>query len=197
MQYKEAMIQPDKLKWIQGVKEEFSNLVKLHSFEEANLPQSRKAIQTRWVMHRKTDGRYRPRLVVKGFQQVPGVDFTNSYAPVAGYHIFRMTLAIAASQDLKIATYDCSTAFAQNDLAEEVYITIPEGYSEFCKPNPKMKLPDQVTKKVLLLKKAMNGLIQGAHNQYKRVEQELAKEGFQVHLKEPGLFFNHHRIVGR
>jgi hypothetical protein len=96
MHYKEAMHEPDKESWVKGVEEEFNNLVKLNSFEETILPPNRKAIDTRWVMHRKTDGRYRPRLVVKGFQQVPGVD---------------------------------------------------------------------------------------------RVEQELAKEGFQVHLKEPGLFF--------
>ena len=123
-------------------------------------------------MHRKTDGRYRPRLVVKGFQQIPGIDYTNSYAPVAGYHIFRMTLAIAAAKNLSVETYDCSTAFAQNELDEEVYIKLPEGYSEYCNPSEDMKLKEEDGKKVLLLKKAMNGLIQGAHNQYKRVEKE-------------------------
>ena len=107
MQYHEAMQENDKDSWIQGVEEEFSNLVKLKSFKETILPAHRKAIATRWVMHRKTDGRYRPRLVFKGFQQVAGLDYTNSYAPVAGYHIFRLTLAIAAAEGLRVATYDC------------------------------------------------------------------------------------------
>jgi hypothetical protein len=178
MQYSEAMLENDKPFWIEGVKNEFSNLVALKSFLETELPANRKAIRTRWVMHRKQDGRYRPRLVVKGFEQVFGVDYTNSHASVAGYHIFRLTLSIAATQNLQVETYDCSTAFAQNDLEEEVFIYIPEGYEEYCLPTADMKSKGKSNgNKVLLLKKAMNGLVQGAHNQYKKVESELTQEG--------------------
>ena len=139
MQFSEALSKDDKDEWIKGVRLEFSSLVKLKSFMEAILPKGRKAIDNRWVMHRKTDGRYRPRLVIKGFQQQYGIDFFNSHAPVAGYHVFRMVLAIAATEGLIVETYDCSTAFAQNDLKEEVYIKIPEGYNQYCEPTQDMK----------------------------------------------------------
>jgi len=139
-------------------------------------------------MHRKSDGRYRPRLVIKGFQQVPGLDFTNSYAPVAGYHIFRLVLSIAASETLTIKTYDCSTAFAQNPLEEIVYIDIPEGYEDYCKPIMQKKNLKGTRNKVLLHKKTINGLVQGAYNQYKNMEKIFTEEKFKVNPHEPGLF---------
>ena len=174
MNYSDAMLTNEKQYWIEGVKKEFNNLVELNSFVETTLPKNRKAIATRWVMHRKTDGRYRPRLVVKGFQQIKGVDYFNSYAPVAGYNIFRLVLSISANLDLNIETYDSSTAFAQNNLEEEVYIDIPEGFDDYCK-NLKKENVNIGDKRVLLLKKTLNGLIQGAYNQYKNVEQQLKK----------------------
>ncbi len=190
MHYSEALNTSDKKEWTNGIKMEYKNLIELGSFVEICLPKGRKKIDTRWVMHRKTDGRFRPRLVIKGFQQIPGLDFTNSFAPVAGYHIFRLVLAISASNNLLVKTFDCSTAFAQNDIDEEVYISIPEGYEEFCRPLMNKKNLIESSTKVLLLKKTINGLIQGAFNQYRNMGKTFAKEGFKVDPNEPGLFYN-------
>ena len=68
------------------------------------------------------------RFVVKGFSQVHGVDYTETYAPVAKTYSFRMIMAIAAARNLKILQLDVKAAFLYGTLEEEVYMQQPEGF---------------------------------------------------------------------
>lgn len=92
--------------------------------------------------------RYKSRLVVKGFMQRPGVNFSEVFAPTSREANTRMLLALAAAKDWKVHQIDVRTAFLYGDLEEEIYMEQPPGYAE---GGPS---------KVWLLKKALYGLRQ-------------------------------------
>lgn len=90
-------------------------------------------VTSRWVYHikRKSNGeiaRYKARLVARGFSQIEGIDYHETYAPVADMSIIRLLFAYAAAERLHMAQFDIKTAFLYGDLEEEVYLEQPAGY---------------------------------------------------------------------
>ena len=69
-------------------------------------------------------------VVAKGFAQKPGIDYTNTYAPVAQMELTRAILHIGASLDWEIHYMDVKMAFLHGDLEEEVYMEQPKGMKE-------------------------------------------------------------------
>ena len=74
--------------------------------------------------------RNKARLVCKGYAQVEGIDFEETYAPVARMESIRMILAHASSKNIKVYQMDVKSAFLNGELEEEVYIEQPEGFVE-------------------------------------------------------------------
>ena len=74
--------------------------------------------------------RDKARLVIKGFQQIEGVDYDETYAPVPKFVTFRMLMALAAVEDFEIDQMDVVTAFLHPELDKEVYMEQPEGYTK-------------------------------------------------------------------
>jgi hypothetical protein len=97
-------------------------------WELVNLPQNRRPIKCRWVYDIKTDGRKRGRLVAKGFSQIPGIDFEETFSPVARFETVRLLLALSALEDWEIEALDVKTAFLYGNLDEELYMEQPEGF---------------------------------------------------------------------
>lgn len=96
------------------------------------VPDGRQPIGCKWVFKRKlnSDGsieRYKARLVAKGYAQQFGIDYDETYAPVAKFTSIRALIAIGASHDLEMHQMDVKTAFLNGDLNEEIYMTVPEG----------------------------------------------------------------------
>src|SRR5271170_2621363 len=82
--------------------------------------------------HRKLrglDGLYKMRLVAKGFSQKPGIDYEETFAPVAKFATIRALLSIAAHYDLEIHQMDVRTAFLNGDLEQDIYMKQPEASS--------------------------------------------------------------------
>ena len=71
---------------------------------------------------------YKARLVAKGYRQRQGIDFDETFSPVAMLKSIRILLAIAAHYDYEIWQMDVKTAFLNGNLSEEVYMTQPEGF---------------------------------------------------------------------
>ena len=89
-------------------------------------------ITCKWVFRFKFDLtgkiiRHKARLVVRGFSQRQGIDYTETFAPVAKYTTIRALLALAAAADWEIHQMDVKTAFLYGDLDEQVFMEVPEG----------------------------------------------------------------------
>jgi hypothetical protein len=92
-----------------------------------------KAIECKWIHKKKKDmdGNvhiYKARLVAKGFRQVQGVDYDETFSPVAMLKSIWIILAIAAYFDYEIWQMDVKTAFLNRNLDEDVYMIQSEGF---------------------------------------------------------------------
>ncbi len=97
--------------------------------EIEELPHGRKAVQCKWVLHIKwdKDGQiscFKGRLVVKGFTQIPGQDFTFTFAPIAWWDLICSILCIAALNDLELHHINIKNAYLNAPLDEEIYMIV-------------------------------------------------------------------------
>ena len=137
-----------------------------------SLPRDRKSISSKWVFKVKetVEGlieRYKARLVAKGFLQKYGVDFQETFAPVAKFTSIRIILSIAAQYKLVLHQMDVKTAFLNGLLEEEICMKQPE---RFVDP----KYPDHVCK----LKRALYGLKQSPRMWNQTIDEFMRKIGF-------------------
>ena len=106
-----------------AMKKEIESLRKNDVWELADLPKGRKAVGSKWVLKIKTDAegsmeRFKARLVAQGFSQKPGIDYDETFSPVARFESVRTVIALAVQTDLKL----------NGDLKDEVYMKQPEGF---------------------------------------------------------------------
>ena len=106
------------------MKEEFISLQKR---ELVDLPPGRKLVQCKWVYKTKfaADGsplKYKAILVAKGYSQVHGIDYIETFAPLEKMDTIRLALAIAASKQWEVHHMDVKCAFLNGDLTENIYI---------------------------------------------------------------------------
>ncbi|KAK1662463.1 hypothetical protein QYE76_050622 [Lolium multiflorum] len=125
--YEEAMMSPDSKKWQEAMKSEMGSMYDNKVWTLVELPDSRKAVENKWIFKRKTDADgnitvYKARLVAKGFRQIQGVDYDETFSPVAKLKSVRILLAIAAFFDYEIWQMDVKTAFLNGDIEEELYM---------------------------------------------------------------------------
>jgi hypothetical protein len=97
-------------------------------------------IGTKWVFRNKQDEfgvvtKNKARLVGKGYTQVEGLDFRETYAPVARFESMRIVLAYATHHDFKLHQMDLKSAFLNGPLQEEVYVDQPPGFEDSRFPN--------------------------------------------------------------
>ncbi|KAK1680530.1 hypothetical protein QYE76_041378 [Lolium multiflorum] len=131
--YEEAMMSPDSNKWQEAMKFEMGSMYDNQVWTLVDLPDSRKAVENKWIFKRKTDADgnvtvYKARLVAKGFRQIQGVDYDETFSPVAKLKSVRILLAIAAFFDYEIWQMDVKTAFLNGDIEEELYMVQPKGF---------------------------------------------------------------------
>lgn len=133
--YAEAMTSPEAEKWVEAMQEEYASLMENDTWILEDLPPGKRAIKCKWVFATKegVDGqiiRYKARLVGKGFSQIEGIDYHETYSPVIRYNSIRMMIAIAAHLDLKISQMDAVTAFLNGKLNEEIFMEQPEHFND-------------------------------------------------------------------
>ncbi|KAK4397721.1 Retrovirus-related Pol polyprotein from transposon RE1 [Sesamum angolense] len=121
--------------WREAMNKEIEALEKNSTWELTELPGGKRAIGSRWVYMVKLnqDGsieRYKARLVAKGYTQIEGIDFFDSFSPVAKTVTVRLFIAIATARHWPILQLDVNNAFLHGHLDEEVYMVPPEGYAK-------------------------------------------------------------------
>ncbi|PHU00412.1 hypothetical protein BC332_30199 [Capsicum chinense] len=118
------------------MKKEIVALEDNHTWSVVDLPPNKTPIECKWVFRVKYTApgaveRYKVRLVAKGYSQQEGLDYTETFSPVAKMVTVRSVLAIAASKGWCVYHMDVHNAFLQGDLLE-VYMDIPQGFSRQC-----------------------------------------------------------------
>jgi hypothetical protein len=121
--------------------------------------------------------RNKDRLVAKGYSQVEGLDFDETYAPVARLDSIRILLAYATYHGFKLYQIDMKSAFLNGLIKEEVYVEQPPGFEDSEYPNNEYKLL-----------KALYGLKQAPRAWYECLREFLIADGFKVGKADPTLF---------
>ena len=131
--YRQAMGSSDANLWQKAMDAEIRSMDKNSVWTLVDLPEGVKPIGSKWIFKRKRgpDGNvetYKARLVAKGYTQKEGIDFEETFSPVAMLKSIRILLAIATALDLEIWQMDVKTAFLNCNFDERIYMQQPEGY---------------------------------------------------------------------
>ena len=149
-------------KWKEAMDEEVDSFNKFGVYravrEETARRQGKQILTCRWVYKRKvlsdgSVGRYRARLVARGFEQRDGDSYDSNtiHSPVVSKDGLRMMLSLAAGHNMRLHQLDVSAAFLQSDLEQPLYMHAPAGFEKHVKPG-----------EILELHKATYGLKQGS-----------------------------------
>lgn len=180
--WQDAMKSRDAQQWKKAALAEFNSLTDNQTWSLVQLPADKKAIGCKWVFSKKLDEsgdveRFKARLVAKGYAQVPGLDFEDTFAPVAKYSTLRLFLTLAASLNMEIVQMDVSTAFLHGVIDEDLYMDQPEGFIDLTRA-------DLVCK----LHKSLYGLRQAPRQWYKTITKVLTENGYVKCPAEDCLF---------
>ncbi|GJT46182.1 retrovirus-related pol polyprotein from transposon TNT 1-94 [Tanacetum coccineum] len=119
--------------WIEAMQDELHQFDRLQVWELVDKPFGKNVIKLKWLWKNKKDEdqtviRNKARLVAKGYAQEEGIDFDESFAPVARLEAVRIFVAYAAHKSFPIYQMDVKTAFLNGPLKEEVYVAQPDGF---------------------------------------------------------------------
>ena len=185
--YAAVMKQADAHLWKEAINRELEQLQQLKSWVVVDLPPDRKTVKEKWVFRRKRDAfgaveRYKARLVGKGFTQVKGIDYVDTFAPVVRAESFRLIVHIACCQGLSLYQLDIGNAYLNAPLKEEVYLRVPPGLADFLKVDLKGK--------ALKLLTSIPGLKQSGRNWNECFTIWLLNHGFTQCQHDKCVFLN-------
>nr|GEU76041.1 retrovirus-related Pol polyprotein from transposon TNT 1-94 [Tanacetum cinerariifolium] len=173
--------------WIESMQEELYQFDQLDVWELVDRPLCTNVINMKWLWKNKCDEentviRKKSRLVAKGYTQKEGVDFKESFAPVARLEDVRLFIAYATHKSFIVYQMDVKTAFLYGPLKEEVYVNQPDGFVD-----------PYHSDKVYHLKKALYGLKQALRAWYDELSNFLESKGFSKGSIDLKLFITKHR----
>src|SRR6266446_4140937 len=180
---REARSHSDWPLWKAAMDKKISTLEQASTWSTIPRPTNKNIISSKWVFRikRKADGtidKYKARLVARGFTQIYGINYFDTYSPVAKMASFRTILAMAACLDWDIESFDFNGAYlnATLDDDEELYMHEPPGYET------------QGEHMVKRLHKSLYGLKQAGRKWYDTLTRSLADLGFCISYADPGVF---------
>ena len=166
--FMEAVSGSSAQEWMKSMTAEHESLVENECWELVPRPSNTNVVSCKWVYKTKEEQtsegtlgvRLKSRLVARGFSQIEGIDYSETYAPVVKFTSVRVLLAIVASMDLLLHQMDVKTAFLNGDLKETVYMEQPQGFEQ-----------GDPSKVVCRLKKAIYGLKQAPRQWYAKIDE--------------------------
>ncbi|KAM2674254.1 hypothetical protein EV2_015471 [Malus domestica] len=170
--YTEAMSDIDSKRWQEAMKSEMDSMYQNQVWTLVDPPEGIVPVGNKWVFKRTigVDGNvetYKARLVAKGYRQREGIDYEETFSPIAMIKSIRILLAIAAYHDYEIWQMDVKTAFLNGYLEEELYMTQPEGF-----------VSKSEKTKVCKLQRSIYGLKQASRSWNIRFDTKIKTFGF-------------------
>jgi hypothetical protein len=131
--------------WVNSMRDELENFERNQVWELVDPPPGCKAIGTKWVWKNKEGEKgevvkNKSRLVAQGFSQKEGIDYEETFAPVAHLEVIRIPLAFSMAKGFKLHQMDVKNAFLNGVLEEEVYVRQPPGFESKKYPHRVYKL---------------------------------------------------------
>lgn len=171
--------------WKAAALDEYQALQKNGTWELTTLPPGKRTVGCKWIfsVKQKPDGsidRYKARLVAKGYSQTYGIDYQETFAPVAKLNTVNALLSVAANLDWPLYQHDVKNAFLNGDLSEEVYMDIPPGF--------KTNLTEG---KVCKLRKTIYGLRQSPRTWFEKFTKVLKRDKYIQSQADDTLFIKH------
>ncbi|GJS63521.1 retrovirus-related pol polyprotein from transposon TNT 1-94 [Tanacetum coccineum] len=169
---------------LENIIEELHEFERLEVWELVPPPDKVCVITLKWIYKVKFDElggilKNKSQLVTRGYRQEEGIDFEESFAPVARLEAIRIFLAFDAHMNMVVYQMDVKTAFLNGNLQEEVYVSQPDGFVDPYKPNYVYKL-----------KKALYGLKQAPRAWYDMLSSFLISNDFSKGSVDPTMFIH-------
>ncbi|GJR39037.1 retrotransposon protein, putative, ty1-copia subclass [Tanacetum coccineum] len=147
--YKAELSDPEFKKWLEAMNMEMQSMKDNRVWVLIDLPPNGRTVRSKWLFNKKTnmDGNvhtFKACLVAKGFTQTYGVDYKETFSPIADIRAIRILLAIAAFYDYEIWQMDVKTTFLNGHLSEDVYMVQPERFMDPKHPNNVYKLQHSI-----------------------------------------------------
>ena len=139
-----------------------------------DLPPCCKLLSSKWVFKRKLKvdrliNEYKERIVIKGYKQIEGLDYFDTYSPMTRINFIRIVLAIVALRNLEVYQMDVKIVFINGDLDEEIYIEKSEGFFALGQE-----------KKVCKLVKSLYGLKQALKEWHEKFDNVMMSHDFKI-----------------
>ena len=170
--------------WHRAMKDEVKALQDNETWNLVRPPTDRDVIPGKWVYKVKLGpsgqvDKYKARYVVKGFKQVEGLDYFETFAPTCKPETFRILLQLSTKHGHVMHQFDVKTSFLHSPIEEEVYLEQPQEF---------VKRGSDGEKLLCRLNKSIYGLKQAANNWYKELENILLRQGFTRSRNDHCLF---------
>jgi len=169
--FEEAVSGPNRDKWRSAIEEELKAHQSNGTWEVTSRPKEGTKLTAKWVFKLKRDEnggivKFKARLVARGFLQKEGLDYDETYAPVARGESIRSLLALAIINDMTVERFDVSTAFLNGSIEESIFMEPPDGV-------------EVRANECLKLKKALYGLKQAPRAWNSAFHQAITQLGFR------------------
>ncbi|GMJ05011.1 hypothetical protein HRI_004170300 [Hibiscus trionum] len=169
--------------WRAAMDEELNAMEAFKTWTVVPLPPVKVPIECKWVYRIKhnADGsidRYKARLVAKGFTQIEGVDYIETFSPVAKLTSFKVLLSLVAQNNWHLIQLDVNNAFLNDTLDEEVYMKLPLGYGSY----------EKDSNMVCKLQKSIYGLKQASRQWFTAFSSVVLQLGFNQSPSDHSLF---------
>ena len=183
--YEEAMASEDATFWKKAMEEEMSSLKENDTFTVVKLPEDRHPVGERWVYTIKegvNGGKcHKARYVAKGYSQVKGIDFEETFAPTANLLSIRMLIQLAVEYDWNLHQMDVKTAYLNAPIDHEIFVEQPEGFQV---------TSDEGTL-VYKLNKSLYGLKQSGRMWNSLLHEYLIKNNFEQNPVDQCIYMMH------
>ena len=184
-------VEEERNNWQAAIRKEIKSMINRgvwRKIDKVKIPENRRLIGNKWVFKIKRDGTYRARLAALGYSQIPGIDYTDNFAPVAHDVSVRIALARMTVEKLDSLVMDVETTFLYGDIKEEIFMKSPLGMEEI---DPGSSPEDSYQ-----LKKGIYGLCQAERQIWKKFVETIKKEpfGFTVSPADPCMLFKENNL---